>query len=220
MTERGKFIVFEGNDGAGKTTLIPAVAGYLREHGFDVLETKEPGGMEETKPIRTLIFDEMMQEDGIGQLLLFVADRRVHLVFQVIPALRAGIVVVSDRFSDSTVVYQSERGVALKTIFDLDKMSRSGIEGPLSEIKPDLVILLDVDPRVGMMRKETGDKKDKNYFDGDKIGRQAIRRAMYLRLAHQNGSEIIDTTDLTQEQVFERVVAILRNERILPKEKR
>lgn len=219
MTERGKFIVFEGNDGAGKTTTIPIVAEYLREHGFDVLETKEPGGMEETKPIKTLIFDKRMAEDGIGQLLLFVADRRVHLVFQVLPALRAGTVVISDRFSDSTVVYQSERGVALKTILELDQLARSNIDG-LGEVKPDLIILLDVAPKVGMMRKATGDKRDENYFDKDRIERQAARRAMYLRLAHQKGSEIIDTTDLTQEQVFEEIVSILRQKRLLPKEKR
>lgn len=212
MTKRGKFIVFEGNDGAGKSTQAQRLADYLIRQDIDInmVLTKEPGGIRETTPIRALIFDPRLAEDGLAQLLLFAADRRVHLILCVVPALLGGKTVISDRYYGSTRVYQKERGVSLGDIVKLEDLAII-LDGG-NRLEPDITILLDVDPTVGRERKRN---ERRNYFDKDSIEQQQKRRELYLEQAQNLGWEIIDGGK-TEEEVFEGILDVLKKRDILP----
>lgn len=210
--ERGKFVVFEGNDGAGKSTIARRLAEYLKNKGIDMVLTKEPGGIPETVPVRKLILDGRIAEDGVAQLLLFAADRRVHLLLQIVPSLQSGRLVVSDRYYGSTRVYQEERGVGKR---DIEWAENLAITFDRERVEPNVVILLDVAPEAGMARKK--EQGVRNYFDKDEVERQKKRRLAYLELAHTKGWEVIDTTGKTADRVFEEVLVILEEQGILPK---
>ena len=144
---RGKFITFEGGEGGGKTTQIRRLKEALAREGVETVLTREPGGTWLSEEIRRLIKDQAMDAPcDRSELLLFLAAR-AQLVRNVIrPALEAGQWVLSDRFSDSTLAYQGYgRGLPLD---DLRRMNDFACEG----LKPDLTLLLDVDPEVSRMR--------------------------------------------------------------------
>ena len=107
MTETGRFISIEGGDGAGKSTQAARLAERLRDIGLEVVETREPGGTEGAERIRSLILDGSLDRwSPVSEMLLFSAARRDHCERVIFPALERGAVVVSDRFHDSTSVYQ------------------------------------------------------------------------------------------------------------------
>ncbi|MDO8599861.1 MAG: dTMP kinase, partial [bacterium] len=115
--ERGKFIVFEGNDGSGKTTHSKRLVDLLQKSGVRVIWTREPGGIKELSPLRSLALDERVAVDGLSQLYIFTTDRRLHLLLVVEPNLQAGTDVYCDRFDGSTIVYQHYvRGIPLETV--------------------------------------------------------------------------------------------------------
>lgn len=141
------FISFEGGDGAGKSTQIKLLAGRLRAHGIDVLETREPGGTPEGEAIRTLLVTgDTKRWDGLSETLLNYAARLRHVESVVKPALAKGKWVLSDRFADSTMAYQGHvQGVgeaAVKKLHDLT----------LGAFQPALTIVLDLDPKLGVGR--------------------------------------------------------------------
>lgn len=144
---RGKFITFEGGEGCGKSTQIKRLKEALEKGGVEVVLTREPGGTWLSEEIRRLIKDQETDAPcDRSELLLFLAAR-AQLVRNVIrPALEAGKWVLSDRFSDSTLAYQGYgRGLPLD---DLRRMNDFACEG----LKPDLTLLLDVDPEVSWAR--------------------------------------------------------------------
>ena len=144
---RGKFITFEGGEGCGKSTQVRRLKEALEREGVDVVLTREPGGTWLSEEIRRLIKDQVTDAPcDRSELLLFLAAR-AQLVRKVIrPALEQGKWVVSDRFSDSTLAYQGYgRGLPLG---DLRRMNDFACEG----LKPDLTLLLDVDPDVSRAR--------------------------------------------------------------------
>ena len=213
MSERhwpGKFVTVEGGDGSGKSTQADLIVAHAVSLGVDVVGTKEPGGIPETFPFRGLIFDSRLSEDGEGQLLLFAAERKVHIEWQVLPALEEGKLVVCDRFSGSTFAYQHERGVFLRTITTLDRMARTVKKnGQVVELSPDLTILVDVPPEVGIerMAKRRGER---TYFDADDVTRHERRRVIFLTLAKQFDWVVVDGTR-SQEEVFIDILATLEN---------
>lgn len=144
---RGKFITFEGGEGCGKSTQIRRLKEALEKDGIEVVLTREPGGTWLSEEIRHLIKDQVTDAPcDRSELLLFLAAR-AQLVRNVIrPALEAGKWVLSDRFSDSTLAYQGYgRGLPLD---DLRQMNEFACEG----LKPDLTLLLNVDPEVSRAR--------------------------------------------------------------------
>ena len=145
------FITFEGSEGSGKTSQIPALAEYLRHQGYSVLTTREPGGTAIGDQIRDILnaLDNTAMQPRT-EVLLFQASRS-QLVDQVIrPALARGEIVLSDRYADSTLAYQGY-GHQL----DLD-MVRSIVEFATGGLKPDLTLFLDVDVKEGLRRRAAG----------------------------------------------------------------
>lgn len=152
---KGKFITFEGGDGAGKTTLIESVYKTLVSQGKDVLKTREPGGSPVGAEIRNLILHSQAPLTKKCELFLFLADRAEHVDKIILPALEKGQIVLCDRFNDSTIAYQSgARGLDEQTVRSLCTIAASGLE-------PDLTLYLDLDPRIAFERvKKMGKHKD------------------------------------------------------------
>lgn len=143
----GIFIVFEGGEGSGKSTQVDLLVEKLRESGHETVATREPGGSPLAEEIRNLI----LQDSSAGmaprcEALLFAAARAEHVASLIKPALERGAIVVSDRFSDSSIAYQ---GVGRE--LGADDVSRIS-EWASAGIGPDLTILLDIDPVVGLSR--------------------------------------------------------------------
>ena len=147
MRARGLFISFEGLDGSGKTTQMRRLAKRLRARGHVVLETVEPGGTEIGGKIRQVLLDAANQElSPIAELLLYFASRAQNVDERILPALRRGEIVLADRFTDSTLVYQGcGRGLGAETVLALDRIACRGL-------KPDLTLLVDIDVETSLAR--------------------------------------------------------------------
>ena len=143
----GLFLSFEGMDGSGKTTQMSLLIDRLRQEGYDVLETAEPGGTPIGRQIRRILLDGANQElSSRAELLLYFACRAQNVDEWIRPALTAGRIVVSDRFTDSTLAYQGAgRGLPLDTIHALHRFAC----GPTA---PDLTIYLDIARAIGLAR--------------------------------------------------------------------
>jgi dTMP kinase len=177
----GKFITFEGGEGAGKSTQIRRLAARLTDAGLAVVVTREPGGTPTAEAIRQFILTGRAAAMGPeGEAMLFAAARADHVQMVIRPALSRGDWVLSDRFTDSTRVYQGvEGGVAAETLDVLDRVA----VGPT---RPDLTIILDIPAEIGLRRVRarqaaTGEGPDR--FDSDKVALHERRRQAYLALA-------------------------------------
>ena len=140
-------ITLEGIEGSGKTTQIEYIEKYLRSTGFDPVITKEPGGTVLGEKIRSILLDpENTAICPMTELLLYAADRVQHIQELIAPEMAAGKVVICDRFSDSTTVYQGfTRGIDLDMIFKLNDLVLQGLA-------PDITFVLDLDPETGLKR--------------------------------------------------------------------
>src|SRR6266567_2002493 len=143
---RGKFISFEGGEGAGKSTQARMLRDSLQSHGRSVLLTREPGGSPGAEEIRKLLVEgEPERWSPLAETLLFLAARADHVARVIEPALSAGNCVICDRFIDSTVVYQGiARGLGAPRVRALQRAAGA--------LEPDLTIIVDVEPRAGLMR--------------------------------------------------------------------
>jgi dTMP kinase len=156
---RGLFITFEGMDGSGKSTQIARLIPKLREAGRTVVETAEPGGTRIGNQIRAILLDSSNRELApSAELLLYFAARAQNVDELIAPALERGDVVVSDRFTDSSLVYQGcGRGLGAEAILALDRVACRGL-------KPDVTLLLDIDLETSLNRADARNRR-KNRTD-------------------------------------------------------
>lgn len=178
--KKGLFITFEGADGCGKTTQINKIAELLKEKGFDVVLTREPGSLEVGKKIRDIV----LHHDGIVsdncEMFLYLADRSQHVDTFIKPAIEEGKVVLCDRHTDSTLAYQGYgRGRDIEKLDNLNKIATNGLT-------PDLTILFDVDTDVAQTR--VGNEKDRIEAAGIEFHKKV--RQGYLELAEKNKDRI------------------------------
>ena len=146
MSGQGRFITFEGIDGSGKSTQARLLADHLREAGRDVVLTREPGGSPGAEDIRKLVLEgDTDRWSAETELLLFTAARRDHLERTIAPGVAAGKIVISDRFADSTRMYQGLGRADLRGLVDELHRLMIGRE-------PDLTVLIDMDPETGLDR--------------------------------------------------------------------
>ncbi|NPV13320.1 dTMP kinase [candidate division WOR-3 bacterium] len=174
---RGVLITFEGVEGSGKSTQAQLLAQYLKEKGREVVFSREPGGTEIGERIRNILLDpDCRQMDARTELFLYLASRNQHVREKILPALRAGKVVVLDRFADSSVAYQGfGRELGEKFVSRLNKLATIGL-------KPDITFLVDVPVVVGYQRKEKG-KLDR--MEQEEVKFHERVRNGYLRLARR-----------------------------------
>lgn len=202
------FITFEGPEGAGKTTQIHPLADFLRSQGWDVLTLREPGGTPISEQIRTVLMNlANTAMHPRTEILLFLAAR-AQLVEEVIrPALAQGKIVLCDRYADSTLAYQGYgHGVDLDTLRQLLHYATGGLQ-------PDLTFLLDVDPLIGLRRKQK--EGEWNRLDAYEAQFHQRVRAGYRQMAEADPQRwlIVDTTqspDAVQSLLRQYTLARLR----------
>lgn len=155
--KRSLFLTFEGMDGSGKTTQMRLLAERLRARGREVLETAEPGGTRIGIEIRRILLDAANQELGpTAEMLLYFACRAQNVDEWILPALAAGKIVLSDRFTDSTLAYQGcGRGLGAETVMTLDRIACRGLA-------PDLTLLIDIDAETSLARAHARNASETN----------------------------------------------------------
>jgi dTMP kinase len=204
---RGILITFEGTEGAGKSTLIQSVSrslGQLLGSTHPVVVTREPGGTPVAERIRGTILDEAM--DPWTELFLYEAARAEHLAQTVRPALLKGQVVLCDRFTDSTLAYQSmARGLPWKEVSALNHTATRGI-------KPDLTVWLDIDPAVGLKRA-----KVRTRFEAEGVAFQTQVRRGFLKARRLEPKRWLTLQAMsgTPEELAAAVVARLVKSKLL-----
>lgn len=152
---QGKLITVEGCEGVGKTTQIRLLKERFEREGVEAVFTREPGGAPVAEKIRGLLLDPECNMDSVTELLLYAAARREHAAHKIFPALERGVIVICDRFTDSTRAYQGyARGVDLEMIDRVNAYATAGV-------KPDLTLFLDADPAEGFSRKGGADSSDR-----------------------------------------------------------
>ncbi|HJA21872.1 dTMP kinase [Limosilactobacillus panis] len=178
----GKFISFEGPDGAGKTSVLQQIEHDLEaELGANqVLYTREPGGNPISEQIRQLLFNPANTEmDGRTEALLFAAARRQHIVSEIVPALKADKVILCDRYVDSSIAYQGAgRQLGEEAVW---QMNQFAIDGLL----PQLTIYLDIESALGLRRIAEHRADQVNRLDKEQLSFHRTVRQAYLRLYHQ-----------------------------------
>ena len=177
---RGKFIAFCGGEGAGKSTQIGLLAAHLEAKGRPVVVTREPGGTEEGRELRRLLLTPGIAWSATAETLLMVADRVQHIARLIEPALAAGRHVVTDRFGLSTLAYQGAAGgVPVSFIRTLHAEA-------CGDLWPDLTIILDIDPRIGLGRSKrrlAEAASEETRFEALELGFHERVRAGFLELA-------------------------------------
>jgi dTMP kinase len=194
----GHFISFEGIDGSGKSTQAQLLAKNLRDMGRDVVLTREPGGSDGGEEIRALVLQGAADRwSPETELLLFTAARRDHLEKTIQPALARGATVISDRFADSTRIYQGITRGARRAMVD-------ALHDLVIGIEPDLTILIDIDPRLGLARAQARAGLEQRFEDmGTQM--QAQMRHGFLELAKKNTRFLVFDGAQTQENLANAV---------------
>lgn len=195
----GTFIAFEGGEGAGKSTQEAMLAQWLTDRGHDVVRTREPGGTPAGEVIRTVLLgNEYEGLDERAEALLFAAARGEHVARVIRPALEAGNVVVCDRFIDSSIAYQGVgRSLGIDVVRELNTWATHGL-------LPDLTVVLDVDPVIGLSRVGSPDRLESEPIEYH----QAVRQA-FLEIANVEPDRYL-VVDSAQEP--EAISALIREQ--------
>ena len=207
MKKKGFFITFEGIDGSGKSTQIQKLAKFLEDNGFDIIITREPGGSVGGEEIRNLLLQgEVDRWSAETEILLFTAARRDHLERIILPALQDGKIVICDRFTDSTRMYQGMRGPKLRDLVD-------NLTEEVINCEPDLTIIIDIDPEISLKRAKSRETAEERFEDFGVDLQKKMRKGFIdlskefnFRIKVVNGQQSVD--DLAKE-IFSLVKARL-----------
>ncbi|MBU5266075.1 dTMP kinase [Virgibacillus proomii] len=206
----GYFITFEGGEGAGKTTVLQLVSDRLRDKGYDVLVTREPGGIKIAEKIRTIILDPLHTEmEEHTEALLYAAARSQHLAEKVVPALKQGKIVLCDRFIDSSLVYQGyARGLGMDEVLKINQFA-------VGDCMPDLTLFFDIEPEKGLARIAANKDREQNRLDLENLEfHEQVYKAYHI-LA-ESFPERIQTIDASQsletveQEAFDHILSLLK----------
>lgn len=199
---RGLFITFEGADGGGKTTQIHRAAEALHELGYEVVESREPGGTSLAEQVRGIVLNAELPLTNTTQTLLFLAARSEHVDKLLRPSVEAGKIVLCDRFSDSTLVYQGlANGLKLEELGSLRQLNHIATEGFL----PDLTLVLDGEPEVLARRRDARGVSDRFEVKGLEFQHKLRNGFLALAKAEPNRYGIINAEG-TQDEVHAEVM--------------
>ena len=201
--KKGLLIVFEGGEGTGKTTAIDEIYTWIVENNFKCIKTREPGGIKISEQIRQVILNkENKTMDARTEALLYAAARRQHLVETVIPALEDGSIVLCDRFIDSSLAYQGyARNLGIEEVMSINKFA-------IGEYMPDLSILFDLDPKIGLERINSNEDREINRLDLEKLDFHERVRLGYDVVYENNKDRIVK---IDAEQSKENVIKQIKN---------
>lgn len=212
--KKGLFITFEGLEGCGKTTQAKMLFDFLTKQKIPSIHTKEPGGTTIGDKIRKILLDQ--KNDGMDyktEMLLFLASRAENVRLIILPALEEGKVVISDRFYDSTTVYQGYgRGIDLKIIKHLNNLV-------VGKTIPDLTFILDIDPNEGLRRSTSFGNLHEMRFEKEFINKKIIEGKLFLervrngyyQLSHKEKGRIkIIDANKNKEDIYNEIVEIVK----------
>ena len=203
--KKGLFIVFEGGEGAGKSTILDKIYDWMNTEGIPCIKTREPGGIKISEQIRSIILDNNNTEmDERTEALLYAAARRQHLVEKIIPELNEGKVVLCDRFIDSSLAYQGyARGIGMDEILEINKFA-------IGEYMPDLSIFFDLEPSEGLKRINIDNNREVNRLDNEKIDFHNKVREGYYKILEKDKDRIVKVdASKTIDEVYEDVKYII-----------
>lgn len=204
----GLFITLEGGEGAGKSTQIQMLKSALEKMGYSLLLTREPGGSKGGELIRPLLVSGEADWDAVSETLLFSAARRDHLTHKVWPALKEGKIVLSDRFADSTLAYQGYGRGDNPEIQQIVKRLYKIVAG---DFEPDLTIILDIDPKIGLKRScDRAGNTEKRFENMDFSFHKNLRNG-FLKIASDNPKRyhVVDA-NRTAEEVHADIMKIIK----------
>lgn len=182
--QRGKFITVEGGEGVGKSTNIAAIKSFLEARNISYIQTREPGGTAIAEKIRQLLLDKHDEKmDSTAELLLVFAARAQHLQELIVPALNEGNWILCDRFTDATYAYQGAgRNLDTSLISKLESIVQN-------ELRPDLTVILDLDPHIGLERAKERGELDRFELEQQEFFEKV--RSCYLEIAEANPKRCI-----------------------------
>lgn len=201
----GKFITIEGVEGVGKSTNVAFVESWFAGRHIPYIKTREPGGTPLAESIRELLLQKREEVfDNTAELLLIFAARSQHLQQKILPALKAGQWVLSDRFTDATYAYQGGgRQLSLQTITLLENLVQQ-------QLRPDLTILLDLPVEIGLQR--AAQRSDKDRFESEQVDFfQRVRSAYLARVAEHPARYGVVDASVSLPEVQEQIRHILEN---------
>ena len=204
MRDKGYFISFEGVDGSGKSTQIQKLADFLRSLSFDIVVTREPGGSIGGEEIRKLLLQgDVDRWSAETEILLFTAARRDHLERIILPAMKNGQIVICDRFTDSTRMYQGMRGPKLKKLVDMLDKEVIGHD-------PDLTILIDIDPEIGLRRAKSRETVEERFEDfGLELQKKMRKGFLDLSKQFNNRISVIDGLQ-SEDKVSKEICSLVK----------
>ena len=206
------FITLEGIEGSGKTTAVAGLSAFLEQSGYTCTATREPGGTSFGRRLRAILLDPGIGHiDPAAEMLLYCADRVQHVRTVIQPALDAGHVVLCDRYMDATLAYQGgARGLGMELIRDMHRLV-------LPPLVPDLTLLFDLDPRIGLARAwaavdEGQRQRTESRFETEALSFHEAVRANYLDLARQEaGRFVVREAASGPEEVLGQVVDAVKS---------
>lgn len=203
---KGKFITFEGPEGSGKSTVIKAIKVFLENEGYNILITREPGGIKIAEDIRSIILNkDNVEMDAHAEALLFAAARSQHYNEKIKPALEADKIIICDRFIDSSLAYQGHaRGLGIDSVYNINKFA-------IGDNLPELTIFIDVPPEVGLKRVFSNIRKV-DRLDLETLAFHELVYEGYMLIAkkYKNRFKIVDGTNPV-EQVIEDTLKIIKS---------
>ncbi len=200
---KGKFIVFEGCEGVGKTTQVELLKNYLDKNGIEYLYTREPGGTDTGEKIRGILKDETLDMNEITELLLFEAARSENVKKNIVPALEDGKLVVCDRYTGSTIAYQVfGRGLPRDIVDAANSFGSLGVS-------PDLTIFLDEKPFANTKRSAS----DRMELAGMDFHERVYKG--YKALASENPDFVAVKTAETKTATAEKIIGVLKERGII-----
>ena len=199
------FITIEGPEGSGKTTAVDTAVKELEKMGYQIVRTREPGGTPIAEQIRNVILDKNNTAmDQRTEALLYAASRRQHLVEKVWPALKEGKIVICDRYLDSSLAYQGgARGLGIENILNVNMFATEGTF-------PDLTLLFDLPPEVGLARIAANSDREVNRLDLEKMEFHTKVRNTFLELAKRYPERfvVIDASQ-SREEVAKKTLEVM-----------
>lgn len=202
---KSTFITFEGPEGSGKTSVITAVKKFFEGEGYQIITTREPGGIRIAEDIRNIILDKKNIElDAHAEALLFAAARSQHFNEKILPALRDNKIVICDRFIDSSLAYQGHaRGLGIDRVYNINKFG-------IGDVLPDLTIFIDVPPSIGLKRVFSNDRKvDRLDLETLEFHEKVYEGYMIIAKRFSDRFKIVNGQNPV-EQVIEDTIKILK----------
>lgn len=209
----GYFITFEGVEGAGKTSVLHTLTDKLTHLGFEVIATREPGGIDIAEQIRNIILDlENVKMEERTEALLYAAARRQHLVEKILPELEKGKIVLCDRFIDSSLAYQGHaRGLGIEEVYRINKFA-------IQDLMPGLTLLFDIDPLKGLERIAANKDRERNRLDLEQLdfhkqvyeGYQILAKQFPQRIQKINADQSFKTVE---ESALNAILCYIKKEK-------